>query len=148
MIKKIALFCFWLTFSQLSWASHLFIPMDENQADHLKAYGISYWVLQNDIEVDWLLNYRGGSFMFKYYQKFENELASHRRQCTYKEVQHTLKSFNCWYRNWTQRGIRGRTSLRYAQGRSMHDGCSCSQHLRPISNALDSCCEKAFLPFP
>jgi hypothetical protein len=57
-----------------SYASYIFIPMDEKQANHLKAYGISYWVLQNDIEVDWLLNYRGGSFMFKYYQKFENEL--------------------------------------------------------------------------
>lgn len=50
------------------------IPMDDRQTNHLKAYGISYWVLQNDIEVDWLLNYRGGSFLFKYYQKFENEL--------------------------------------------------------------------------
>ncbi len=57
-----------------SYASYVFIPMDEEQSNHLKAYGIAYWVLQNDIEVDWLLNYRGGSFMFKYYQKFENEL--------------------------------------------------------------------------
>ncbi len=55
-------------------ASYLLVPMDEKQSNHLKAYGISYWVLQNDIEVDWLLNYRGGSFLFKYYQKFENEL--------------------------------------------------------------------------
>ncbi|MEM7108247.1 MAG: asparagine synthetase B [Bacteroidota bacterium] len=57
-----------------SFASYLMIPMDDRQTNHLKAYGISYWVLQNDIEVDWLLNYRGGSFLFKYYQKFENEL--------------------------------------------------------------------------
>lgn len=55
-------------------ASSILIPMDNSQSDHLKAYGISYWVLQNEIEVDWLLNFRGGSFMFKYYQKFENEL--------------------------------------------------------------------------
>ncbi|MTI22600.1 asparagine synthetase B [Fulvivirga sp. RKSG066] len=55
-------------------ASYLLIPMDEKQSNHLKGYGIAYWVLQNDIEVNWLLNYRGGSFMFKYYQKFENEL--------------------------------------------------------------------------
>lgn len=48
--------------------------MDEQQDNHLKAYGIAYWILQNEIEVDWLLNYRGGSFMVKYYQKFENEL--------------------------------------------------------------------------
>jgi hypothetical protein len=35
---------------------------------------MAYWVLQNEIEVDWLLNYKGGSFMIKYYQNFENEL--------------------------------------------------------------------------
>jgi len=63
--------CLW---AQLSWASYILIPMDNNQANHLKAYGIAYWILENDIDVDWLLNYRGGSFMVKYYQKFENEL--------------------------------------------------------------------------
>lgn len=54
--------------------SHILLPMDNTQANHLKAYGIAYWVLQNEMEVDWLLNYKGGSFMFKYYQNFENEL--------------------------------------------------------------------------
>jgi hypothetical protein len=48
--------------------------MDDTQSNHLKAYGMAYWVLQNEIEVDWLLNYKGGSFMIKYYQNFENEL--------------------------------------------------------------------------
>lgn len=65
---------FILFFSIQASASYIFLPMDEKQTNHLKAYGIAYWILQNDIEVDWLLNYRGGSFMFKYYQKFENEL--------------------------------------------------------------------------
>ncbi len=37
--------------------------MDMKQSDHLKAYGIAYWALTRNIEVDWLLNYRGGSFM-------------------------------------------------------------------------------------
>lgn len=37
--------------------------MDLRQADHLKAYGIAYWTLTKNIEVDWLLNYRGGSFL-------------------------------------------------------------------------------------
>jgi len=55
-------------------ASRLFIPMDESQANHLKAYGIAYWVLEQNTEVDWLLNYRGGSFMLQYTQKYENEL--------------------------------------------------------------------------
>ena len=48
--------------------------MDEDaQKNHLKAYGIAYWVLQNDIEVEWLLNYRGGSFMMSHYQTIEEE---------------------------------------------------------------------------
>jgi len=63
-----------ITSAYKAFSSYIIIPMDEQQTNHLKAYGIAYWVLQNDIEVDWLLNYKGGSFMLKYYQKFENEL--------------------------------------------------------------------------
>ncbi|MXV17491.1 asparagine synthetase B [Pedobacter sp. HMF7056] len=47
--------------------------MDEAQKNHLKAYGIAFWTLQNGLETDWLLNYRGGSFMTKYAQAIENE---------------------------------------------------------------------------
>jgi hypothetical protein len=47
--------------------------MDESQANHLKSYGLAYWILSKSEPVDWLLNYRGGSFMFKYSQSFENE---------------------------------------------------------------------------
>ncbi|CAM4421659.1 asparagine synthetase B [Zobellia roscoffensis] len=48
---------------QLS-ASSILIPMDaEGQKDHLKAYGITYWVLNKQQKVQWLLNYRGGSFL-------------------------------------------------------------------------------------
>ena len=54
-------------------ASHILMPMDQVQANHLKAYGIAYWVLQGGGEVDWLLNYRGGSFASEYSQKLENE---------------------------------------------------------------------------
>jgi hypothetical protein len=57
----------------LSWASSILIPMDEAQKDHLKSYGIAFWVLKNAGEVDWLLNYRGGSFMTKYDRKTEDE---------------------------------------------------------------------------
>jgi len=64
----------WFFSLSVGYSSSILIPMDEIQANHLKAYGVAYWVLQNDVEVDWLLNFRGGSFMFKYYQKFENEL--------------------------------------------------------------------------
>ncbi|WP_456462563.1 asparagine synthetase B [Reichenbachiella sp.] len=69
-----ALVLFFLVVSFGLKGSHILLPMDNTQANHLKAYGIAYWVLQNEIEVDWLLNYKGGAFMFKYYQNFENEL--------------------------------------------------------------------------
>jgi len=55
-------------------ATKIFIPMDLSQSNHIKAYGIAYWVLQHDVKVDWLLNYKGGAFMFQYAQTFENEL--------------------------------------------------------------------------
>ena len=60
--------------SQSAFSNYIFIPMDEKQTNHLKAYGIAYWILKGDIEVDWLLNYMGGSFMCKYHPKIQNEL--------------------------------------------------------------------------
>lgn len=54
-------------------AAYILLPMDESQTNHLKAYGISYWVISSEVSVDWLLNYRGGSFMFPYNQIFEDE---------------------------------------------------------------------------
>lgn len=54
-------------------AQKLLIPMDESQKDHLKAYGLTYFVLNYDKEVEWLLNYRGGSFMMDAYPEFEKE---------------------------------------------------------------------------
>ena len=41
----------------------LLVPMDDAQANHLKAYGLTYWVLQRGEKCEWLLNYRGGSFL-------------------------------------------------------------------------------------
>ncbi|MDD5571810.1 MAG: asparagine synthetase B [Bacteroidales bacterium] len=54
-------------------ASYILIPMDNVQKDHLKAYGIAYWILKNNVEIKWLLNYRGGSFLFKDIKEFESE---------------------------------------------------------------------------
>jgi len=55
-------------------ASVILIPMDEaHQRNHLKAYGITYWVLSQGVEAYWLLNYRGGSFAFAYAPAFEKE---------------------------------------------------------------------------
>jgi hypothetical protein len=50
------------TFAQ----SKILIYMDVDQTDHLKAYGVTYWALKKGMELDWLLNYRGGSFMADY----------------------------------------------------------------------------------
>jgi hypothetical protein len=55
-------------------AAQILIPMDEGQKNHLKAYGLAYWFLQQDLEVDWLLNYRGGSFSLKHLPNVENEM--------------------------------------------------------------------------
>ena len=55
-----ALFC---ALALLGHATKVLIPMDKAQTDHLKAYGIAYWVLQQNVTVEWLLNYRGGSFL-------------------------------------------------------------------------------------
>ncbi len=51
----------------------LLIPMENEQTNHLKAYGIAYRHLLGNKELDWLLNYRGGSFMFNYSTKLEDE---------------------------------------------------------------------------
>src|SRR4026208_634960 len=47
-------------------AQRLLVRMDLDQTDHLKAYGITYWALGKGITIDWLLNYRGGSFLAPY----------------------------------------------------------------------------------
>ena len=72
MLKK--LFSLLFVFSFLSaWSQYLLIPMDETQKDHLKAYGISYWVIANEVSVEWLLNYRGGSFLIPYAESIKQE---------------------------------------------------------------------------
>ena len=51
-------------FTGNTYASYVLLPMDEvAQRNHLKAYGITYWSLQRQQKVKWLLNYRGGSFL-------------------------------------------------------------------------------------
>ncbi|WP_247234487.1 asparagine synthetase B [Telluribacter sp. SYSU D00476] len=59
--------------SVTSNANSILIPMDGKQANHLKAYGIAFSILKQDLDVDWLLNYRGGSFMIKYTSTAEKE---------------------------------------------------------------------------
>lgn len=52
----------------------ILIPMDETQTDHLKAYGIAVWVLERDVDIEWLLNYRGGSFLIDNFGEIIREL--------------------------------------------------------------------------
>jgi hypothetical protein len=59
--------------STVARANYLLIPMDEVQKNHLKAYGVAYWALEREVEVTWLLNYRGGTFMMKYAEAIERE---------------------------------------------------------------------------
>ena len=47
--------------------------MDQEQNDHLKAYGIAFWSLKNNITVDWLLNYKGGSFLIDSKENIQDE---------------------------------------------------------------------------
>ena len=84
MTKKIIillLFCFVATIPLK--ASYILIPMDNTQKNHLKAYGVAFWLLTNQLEVDWLLNYRGGSFMFK-------QLPSIEKECTIRGVSYSV----------------------------------------------------------
>lgn len=74
-MKKLLSFSLFLLFASLVSvrAASILIFMDENQKNHLKAYGIAYRTLQQNIEVDWLLNYRGGSFLMQYHAAIEQE---------------------------------------------------------------------------
>ena len=44
-------------------AQNVLVPMDRTQANHLRAYGLTYWVLKQGMEAEWFLNYRGGAFL-------------------------------------------------------------------------------------
>ena len=62
-----------LLFNLESFSSYILIPMDDSQTNHLKSYGIAFLSIENEIKVDWLLNYRGGSFLIKNYTEIEKE---------------------------------------------------------------------------
>ena len=56
-------------------AAMLLVPMDRAQSDHLRAYGLTYWVVQQGLPASWILNYRGGSFLLA-------DLPTVRQKCT------------------------------------------------------------------
>nr|WP_250432701.1 asparagine synthetase B [Hanstruepera flava] len=72
-MKKLSLI-FFLLVSLNTFASYILVPMDaEGQQNHLKAYGITYWTLQQQLKVKWLLNYRGGSFLLPDTERIQRE---------------------------------------------------------------------------
>ncbi|MBL7771769.1 MAG: hypothetical protein JNM95_02770 [Chitinophagaceae bacterium] len=74
MTKRIFFLAFLLGNVMMANASRMLIPMDDaGQHNHLKAYGIAFMVLQKNEKVDWLLNYRGGAFVFDHFLEIENE---------------------------------------------------------------------------
>jgi hypothetical protein len=74
IMSKLLLLIFLCSFSLFSRATQILIPMDESQSDHLKAYGIAFWSLENSITLEWLLNYRGGAFLLPHLRTIEEEL--------------------------------------------------------------------------
>lgn len=78
-MKKTLFLIIALFFSTYAFSLHILIPMDETQKNHLKAYGVAYWVLSQNADVSWLLNYRGGAFLIKHDDKIE-------RQCKLRGV--------------------------------------------------------------
>ena len=74
MLSRFFLFLLLLIFSSQLKATQLLVPMDESQTNHLKAYGLAYWTLENGVTIEWLLNYRGGSFLMPHLTLIEEEL--------------------------------------------------------------------------
>lgn len=72
-MQKCLSFIFTIFFMHHLYAAYTLIPMDETQTNHLKAYGIAYLALEKGVEVDWLLNYKGGSFAIKSNTLIEKE---------------------------------------------------------------------------
>ena len=72
-MKKTILLLFLIGCVTIGRATSILIPMDDKQSNHLKAYGVAYWVLKQDVSMWWLLNYKGGSFLIPYAQSIEAE---------------------------------------------------------------------------
>ena len=73
-MKDFFIFIFVVLFYSTVTASYILVPMDsDSQAEHLKAYGLTYWTLQKQLKVKWLLNYRGGSFLLPDTEEIKKE---------------------------------------------------------------------------
>lgn len=83
ILRKLSLAFFGAILCQCAWASKILVAMDDSQTNHLKAYGVAFWVLENGVEVEWLLNYRGGSFLMPNIPEIQNE-------CVIRGVSHQV----------------------------------------------------------
>jgi hypothetical protein len=73
-MKKLLITFTFLLITNSIWASFIYIPMShDNQRNHLKAYGIVYFALENGLKAKWLLNYDGGAFLIENNPIIENE---------------------------------------------------------------------------
>lgn len=70
--KRMICFLF-LLWTMPVFSASLLIPMDDVQKNHLKSYGIAFWVLQHNQDIHWLLNYRGGSFLLPFNPEIKSE---------------------------------------------------------------------------
>jgi len=83
-LKKTFLLLILLISFKTIFAAYILIPMDQSQTNHLKAYGIAFLAIENEINVNWLLNYKGGSFMIKSNDLIKNECVV--RDVSYKII--------------------------------------------------------------
>ncbi|MBQ3833851.1 MAG: asparagine synthetase B, partial [Bacteroidales bacterium] len=72
-MKRLVVILLMLVSSLSGNCAYMLIPMDDSQTDHLKAYGLTYWSLEQGLEAWWLLNYRGGSFIIGFSSEAERE---------------------------------------------------------------------------
>ena len=73
MCRRLILIYLLIGISFRSFASYILIPMDTYQSNHLKSYGIAYWILNQNQNIKWLLNYRGGAFLVPNSEKISRE---------------------------------------------------------------------------
>lgn len=86
-ISKYLLVCVFLLTGLVGKSNYLLMPMDEVQKNHLKSYGIAFWILTADVDIEWLLNYRGGSFLVAFSKTIEEECVI--RGVTYEIISDT-----------------------------------------------------------
>ncbi|MCX6830733.1 MAG: asparagine synthetase B [candidate division Zixibacteria bacterium] len=72
IISAVVLLCCLIAWPSTAGADKLLIYMDNEQNNHLKAYGVAFWCLKQQVPVEWLLNYRGGSFLMNDFEGLKN----------------------------------------------------------------------------